>query len=80
MKFRILVIDDEKNIREGLQMALEDDGYEVLTAEDGTVGLQKALTEVVDLVITDLRMPGGYCADRARYRGNSGRSNADGGL
>ena len=39
-------------------MALEDDGYEVLTAEDGTVGLQKALTEVVDLVITDLRMPG----------------------
>lgn len=58
MKFRILVIDDEKNIREGLQMALEDDGYEVLTAEDGTVGLQKALTEVVDLVITDLRMPG----------------------
>lgn len=58
MKFRILVIDDEKNIREGLQMALEDDGYEVITAEDGTVGLQKALTEVVDLVITDLRMPG----------------------
>ena len=33
MKFKILVIDDEKNIREGLQMALEDEGYEVLTAE-----------------------------------------------
>lgn len=58
MKFRILVIDDEKNIREGLQMALEDDGYEVLTAEDGTIGLQAALSEAVDLVITDLRMPG----------------------
>ena len=58
MKFKILVIDDEKNIREGLQMALEDEGYEVLTAEDGTDGLQKALSEVVDLVITDLRMPG----------------------
>lgn len=58
MKFRILIIDDEKNIREGLQMALEDEGYDVLTAEDGTVGLQKALSEVVDLVITDLRMPG----------------------
>ena len=53
MKFKILVIDDEKNIREGLQMALEDEGYEVLTAEDGTDGLQKALSEVVDLVITD---------------------------
>nr|WP_314995476.1 sigma-54 dependent transcriptional regulator [uncultured Treponema sp.] len=58
MKFRILVIDDEKNIREGLQMALEDDGYEVLTAADGTAGLQKALSDVVDLIITDLRMPG----------------------
>lgn len=58
MKFKILIIDDEKNIREGLQMALEDDGYEVITAEDGTSGLQKALSEVVDLVITDLRMPG----------------------
>ena len=58
MKFKILVIDDEKNIREGLQMALEDDGYEVLTAADGSIGLQKALTDVVDLIITDLRMPG----------------------
>ena len=58
MKFKILVIDDEKNIREGLQMALEDEGYEVLTAEDGTDGLHKALSEAIDLVITDLRMPG----------------------
>ena len=58
MKFKILVIDDEKNIREGLQMALEDEGYEVLTAEDGADGLHKALSEMVDLVITDLRMPG----------------------
>ncbi len=58
MKFRILIVDDEKNIREGLQMALEDDGYDVITAEDGTKGLHAALSESVDLVITDLRMPG----------------------
>ncbi len=58
MKFRILIVDDEKNIREGLQMSLEDDGYDVITAEDGTKGLHAALTESVDLVITDLRMPG----------------------
>lgn len=57
MKFTILVIDDEKNIREGLQMALEDEGYEVLTAADGKSGLQIALHNDVDLVITDLRMP-----------------------
>lgn len=58
MKFKILVIDDEKNIREGLQIALEDEGYEVITASDGSSGLDKALHEQVDLVITDLRMPG----------------------
>ncbi len=58
MKFTILVIDDEKNIRTGLQAALEMDGYEVLLAEDGTTGLSLALNNDVDLVITDLRMPG----------------------
>lgn len=58
MKFKILVIDDEKNIREGLAIALEDEGYDVLTAADGTEGLNKALHDEVDLVITDLRMPG----------------------
>ncbi|NLK61459.1 MAG: sigma-54-dependent Fis family transcriptional regulator, partial [Treponema sp.] len=58
MKFTILVIDDEKNIRTGLQAALELDGYEVLLAEDGTTGLSLALNNEVDLVITDLRMPG----------------------
>ena len=57
MKFTILVIDDEKNIREGLSMALEDEGYEVITAEDGKKGLEKALCDAVDLIITDLRMP-----------------------
>lgn len=57
MKFTILVIDDEKNIREGLSMALEDEGYEVITAEDGKQGLEKALYDAVDLIITDLRMP-----------------------
>ena len=58
VKFTILVIDDEKNIRTGLQAALELDGYEVLLAEDGTTGLSLALNNEVDLVITDLRMPG----------------------
>lgn len=57
MKFKILVVDDEKNIREGLQIALEDEGYEVLLAADGAEGIEKALHEDVDLVITDLRMP-----------------------
>lgn len=58
MKFTILVIDDEKNIRTGLQAALELDGYEVLLAADGAEGLEIALHSDIDLVITDLRMPG----------------------
>lgn len=58
MKFTILVIDDEKNIRTGLKAALEMDGYEVLLASDGKEGLDIAFTNEVDLVITDLRMPG----------------------
>ena len=57
MKFTILVIDDEKNILEGLAMALEDEGYDVITADNGKTGLEKALKEEADLVITDLKMP-----------------------
>lgn len=58
MKFSIVVIDDEKNIREGLGAALEMDGYSVLLAQSGERGLELVNTSDVDLVITDLRMPG----------------------
>jgi DNA-binding NtrC family response regulator len=56
---RILVIDDEPNVRTVLTMLLEDDGYEVMAAEDG----QKGMTMIesvsdLDLVISDLKMPG----------------------
>ncbi|GAF67655.1 unnamed protein product, partial [marine sediment metagenome] len=40
MKYNILVIDDEKNIREGLGRVLELDGYRVFLAADGTEGLK----------------------------------------
>ncbi|MDR3173347.1 MAG: sigma-54 dependent transcriptional regulator [Treponema sp.] len=58
MKFRLLVVDDEKNIREGLAASLEMDGYEVVTALDGDEGLRRFAKGDIDLVITDLRMPG----------------------
>lgn len=57
MKFRILVVDDEKNIREGLGEYLRLDNYEVFLASDGKEGLQAIEREDIDLVITDLRMP-----------------------
>ena len=53
----ILVVDDEKNIREGLAEALGIEGYKVLTAADGDEAWNSVEAGGIDLVITDLRMP-----------------------
>ncbi|MDR0554473.1 MAG: sigma-54 dependent transcriptional regulator [Treponema sp.] len=58
MRFKLLVADDEKNIREGLAAALQMDGHEVVTAADGADGWKRFQKGDIDLVITDLRMPG----------------------
>ncbi|MBQ9627317.1 MAG: sigma-54-dependent Fis family transcriptional regulator, partial [Treponema sp.] len=58
MKFTILVIDDEKNIREGLGAAFELEGYEVRLASGGQEGLDQIARGDIDLVVTDLRMDG----------------------
>ncbi|MDR2536187.1 MAG: sigma-54 dependent transcriptional regulator [Treponema sp.] len=58
MKFKILIVDDEKNIREGLAASLEMDGYDVVTAALGDEGWKRFQKGDIDLVITDLRMPG----------------------
>ena len=58
MTFRILVIDDEKNIREGLAEYLRTDGYDVICAENGDEGWQLFNKGDIDLIITDLKMPG----------------------
>ncbi len=54
----LLIADDEKNILSGLKMAFEDEGYTVITAADGNEAWDKLQKNIVDLVITDLRMPG----------------------
>jgi len=54
---RILVIDDEAGLRHTLQLILGDEGYEVLTANDGEEGLRIALAERPDLILCDVRMP-----------------------
>ncbi|HCA20581.1 MAG TPA: transcriptional regulator [Treponema sp.] len=58
MKFTLLIIDDEKNIREGLAANFELEGYDVKTAATGEEGLALIEKGDIDLVITDLRMPG----------------------
>ncbi|MBR6193116.1 MAG: sigma-54-dependent Fis family transcriptional regulator [Treponema sp.] len=58
MKFTILIIDDEKNIREGLAANFELEDYNVKTASNGAEGLELISHGDIDLVITDLRMNG----------------------
>lgn len=56
---RILIIDDEENIRETMRYALETTGCEVVSAADGPEGLERFRTgEGWDLVLLDQRMPG----------------------
>ena len=57
MDFRILVADDEKNVRAGLAEAMKMDGYDIVQAEDGQTALKALLKTEIDLVIADLRMP-----------------------
>lgn len=55
---RILVVDDEENVRITTAAILEQEGYEVDTASDGHEALEKVESGNFDLVLTDLRMEG----------------------
>jgi CheY-like chemotaxis protein len=71
-RHRILVVDDEDNLRDVLVEVLTRDGHEVDSAVDGVEGLRRTEAHRYDLVITDLRMPGLegpdlYRAVRRRY-------------
>ena len=54
---KILIIEDEKPLRELLQMELTRSGYKVETASDGEEGLEKYRQEVYNVVLLDMRMP-----------------------
>jgi len=54
---KILVIEDNAEVRENLEEILELYGYEVTTAEDGTVGVELALKDTPDLILCDVMMP-----------------------
>ena len=57
MKYNILVVDDEKNIREGLAKLLALEGHQTIPAADGREALALLERGDIDLVVTDLRMP-----------------------
>jgi len=54
---KILVIDDEKRIRDGCQTVLASEGYEVACADNGKQGLQMIGREHYDIILLDLMMP-----------------------
>ena len=57
MSQRILMVDDDKDLVYLVKVALEADGFEVITASDGEQALQLVKTNVPDLMIVDLTMP-----------------------
>ena len=54
---RVLVVDDERSMRELLSIVLKRDGHEVLVAEDGARAIELLKKQRVDILITDIRMP-----------------------
>jgi two-component system, NtrC family, response regulator AtoC len=58
MRETILLVDDEQNTREALSIALRREGYNIIPASNGGEGMKLLEKEPVDLIITDLMMPG----------------------
>jgi two-component system alkaline phosphatase synthesis response regulator PhoP len=56
-KMKILVIDDEEDVLNFITYNLTKDGYQVMTAENGREGLEKAATFKPDLILLDVMMP-----------------------
>jgi two-component system response regulator PilR (NtrC family) len=54
---RILVVEDEKSMREVMKILLEEEDYDVTVAEDGRRGIESVRNNLYDLVITDIKMP-----------------------
>ncbi len=54
---KILIIDDEEDIRRYLETLFEDNGYVAVTADNGKEGVRKAIEERPDLITLDVSMP-----------------------
>lgn len=57
MSKTILIVDDDKEIRELLRLYIENDGYAVLQAENGLEALKQADSKHIDLAVIDIMMP-----------------------
>ncbi len=57
MRMKILIADDERDIRELIRFTLQFSGYEVITASNGEEAFEAAYSEQPDLILLDVRMP-----------------------
>jgi len=64
---KILIVDDNRDVREVLQCQLQMLGYLVISAENGYIAIEKAIVEQPDLILMDIMMPemDGWQASRA---------------
>ncbi len=58
MAEKLLIVDDEKNVRESMVSLLRTKGYDTEGAESGAAALQKIRSQSFDLLVLDFRMPG----------------------
>lgn len=58
MNSRILIVDDDSELRQLFRLILQRDGYEVIEAENGTQAIQQALAGSPALILLDVMMPG----------------------
>ena len=57
-RLRVLIIEDERDLVDGLVYNLHREGYETIVAHDGKEGLRKAQTHIPDLILLDIMLPG----------------------
>jgi two-component system alkaline phosphatase synthesis response regulator PhoP len=72
---RVLVVDDDLPFLEATRTMLEEHGYDVVTAHDGSEGLRRAECESPDLIVLDVMMPrrSGLCVlEHIGHRGRPG--------